>query len=143
MIRSSTLHTLSNRFSPTKADIALKAEQQAKSVKDLWIFLASVMALLTFIRVLRLLVSLVLPHRYAKPVQVEKKDLETVDPGSNGKVSWRRLPAAFSSAFRVVAFRLNIPIGPGSVASVAELLFILGYIVTMLICLLIDSKTIF
>lgn len=128
------------RFSPTKADLALKAEAQRKYVKDLWIFLACVVAFLTVIRVLRLVLSLVIHPRPAKSQPSEKDSFETVQAGRNGRLSLRKLPAAFASAFRVVAFRLSIPVGPGSVASVAELLFIFGYIAVMLIMLLINSE---
>lgn len=128
-------------FEPTDADKALKAEQQAKYVKELWIFLASVVALLTLVRAVRCLLSVVFSSRstLGSGSISEKDDSETVQPGRSGRVSWRRLPTAFSTAFRVVAFRLNIPIGPGSVASVAELLFIFGYITAVFIWLLIDS----
>lgn len=114
----------------------MKAEEQAKYVKDMWITLASVVALLTFIRVVRFLVSLV-PSSKVTAADVEKQSLGVAPP--NGKIFWGRLPDAFFSAFRAVAFRLNIPIGPGSFATVAELLFILGYIAVMLILLLINS----
>ena len=133
------LPALASRFSPTKADLALKAEQQARSVKNLWILIACVIAFLALIRTFRFIFSLVASnHRVANPG--EQSDVEFMGSRRNGKILWRRLPAASASAFRVVAFRLNIPVGPGSVASVAELIFILGYIVTMLTILLINSK---
>lgn len=116
----------------------MKAEQQAKYVKDVWILIASVVAFLTLIRTLRFVLSFIPPT--LKPISGEKSDIESVQSGRNGRISWRRLPAAFASVFRVVAFRLNIPVGPGSVSSVAELLFIFGYITTMLVLLLINSK---
>jgi ferric-chelate reductase len=140
MVLLPTSHSLSIRFSPTKAQLALKAEQQAKYVKELWITIASVVAFLALIRVLRLLISFIPLSGRPKPVASEKASFETAQPGQTGRISWRRLPTAFASTFRVVAFRLNIPVGPGSVASVAELTFILGYIAIMLVLLLINSK---
>ena len=131
---------LSLRSAPTEADLKLKAEQQRKYVKDLWIFLACVIAFLTVIRILRLFLAFVIRPRSAKPTSSEKGSAETVQAGRNGRVSFRRVPTALASAFRIVAFRLSIPVGPGSVASVAELLFIFGYIAVMLILLLINSR---
>ncbi|THH02456.1 hypothetical protein EW026_g465 [Hermanssonia centrifuga] len=129
-------------FDPTTADKALKAEQQAKYVRDLWILLASVVAFLAFIRATRYLFSLLFPPRLptSEVASPEKTTSETVEPGHNGKASWRRIPAAFASAFRVAAFRLNVPIGPGSVASVAELLFIFGYIAAIFVLLLVNTE---
>lgn len=137
MDRSSALAA---RFSPTKADIALKAKQDAMYVKDLWILLASVVALLTLVRTLRLALSWLPRRAPTTPAPSEKTDLESVESGRTGKISWRRVPAAVASTFRVVAFRIGIPVGFGSVTSVAELLFILGYIASMLVFVLIDSE---
>ncbi|GJE84448.1 ferric reductase family protein [Phanerochaete sordida] len=131
---------LAPRFSPTAADLALKAEEQRKYVKDLWIFLASVVAFLTAVRAVRLALSLAIRPRSTTPQPSEKHDPEAAHARHNGRVSLRRLPMALASVFRVVAFRLNIPIGPGSVASVTELTFVLGYIATMLIILLINTN---
>ncbi|EKM59392.1 uncharacterized protein PHACADRAFT_169942 [Phanerochaete carnosa HHB-10118-sp] len=130
---------LAPRFTPTEADLALKAEEQREYVKDLWIFLASVVAFLTIVRALRLVLSLVIRPRSVASLLSEKSGAEVIQAGRNGKVSLRRLPAAFASAFRIVAFRLSLPIGPGSVASVAELTFIFGYIAVMLVILLINT----
>lgn len=134
------ISALTRRFSPTPADLALKAEEQRKYVKDLWIFLSCVVACLTAVRAARLLLAFAISPRPARSQSSEKVDPEMARTRNNGKISLRRLPAAFSSAFRVVAFRLNIPVGPGSVATVSELLFILGYIATMLVLLLIDTN---
>ncbi|KAJ3554162.1 hypothetical protein NM688_g3250 [Phlebia brevispora] len=141
----SSLHPLVFSFEPTDADIALKAKQNAKYVRDLWILIACVIGFLTVVRALRwLLFSVIFP---ARPVpssefttQSEKTNGEAVQSGASGRVSWRRLPSAFTSAFRVVAFRLNIPIGPGSVASVTELLFIFGYMAAIFAWLFIDTE---
>lgn len=142
MAWSLTLSSLISRASPTKADLALKAEQQAKYVKDLWIVLACVVALLALIRTLRFASSFIPSGRHAlRPPTVEKTDLESMQSGRNDRISWKRLPAAISSTFRVVAFRSNIPVGPGAVVSIAELLFVLGYISIMLVLLLINSES--
>lgn len=123
----------------SKADSLLKAKQQREYVKDLWIFLASVVAFLTVIRALRALASFAFRPK-PSPAHLEKGGEEALPQGQTGKFSCRRIPSALASTFRMVAFRTNIPIGPGAVASTVELLFIIGYIVTMLVFTLIDSK---
>ncbi|CAL1701427.1 unnamed protein product [Somion occarium] len=141
-----TLNSLlfvSREFTPSTADKALKNEQQSEYVKQLWTFLASVVALLTLIRFARLGLSLVLKPKLSSdfPSSTTKKaDLERIQPGHNGKVSWRRLPTAFSSAFCIVAFRFNVQIGPRAYASIAELAFIFGYIIAVIVWLLIDTE---
>lgn len=133
---------------PSKADRLLKATQQRKYVKDLWILLGSILAFLTVIRVLRLLYSLMFSAKRinasADPATPstpsEKVDPEALNKTGNGKASFRRLSAAFLSAFRVVAFRLNIPVGPGAKMNVAESLFVFGYIAIMLVLCFIDSE---
>lgn len=123
----------------SKADSLLKAKQQREYVKDLWIFLASVVAFLAVIRALRALASFVFRPR-PPPANSEKEGEHALPQIQTGKVSCRRIPSALASTFRTVAFRTNIPIGPGVVASMVELVFIIGYIVTMLVFTLIDSK---
>ncbi|EJD01186.1 uncharacterized protein FOMMEDRAFT_90010 [Fomitiporia mediterranea MF3/22] len=54
-------------------------------------------------------------------------------------MSLRHVPSAFASLFRVLAFRTTVPIGPSSVMSVAELVFILGYITALLVWLWINT----
>lgn len=131
-------------FSPTSKDIALKGEQQARAVRDLWIVLASVIGFLALVRFTRWGLSLLFkptPPSDASSTS-EKVSPESVEPGRSGKSSWRHIPAAFAQAFRIVAFRVHIPVGPGSVASVSELTFILGYIGVMFAFLVMDCKSV-
>lgn len=130
---------------PSAEDKALKADQQRTYVRDVWIVIASVVAFLVFIRATRFLLSLIFSPKPAGQSSSihspsEKHDAEALQAQRNGQMSPRRLPAAFASTFRVIAFRLNIPIGPGSVATVAELLFILGYMATMLVLCFVNSE---
>ena len=133
-------------YTPTAADKLLKQQQQRKYVKDLWIILASIVAFLTVIRTLRFIFSVAFPPRPAvvradSTTDLEKKvsaDKSSV-PAQPDKISITRLPAAFASTFRIVAFRLNIPIGPGAVATVAELSFIFGYIALSFVLTMINS----
>jgi ferric-chelate reductase len=132
---------------PSAADIALKEVQSRKYVKDLWIVLGSVIACLTVIRALRLAFAYLLSSKRVNPPAasapaspVEKVDPEALNAPSSNQVSLRRIPTALASAFRVIAFRLNIPLGLGSKATIAELVFVLGYIAVMLTLLFVDSE---
>lgn len=140
----SSLNFAPRSFKPTAADRALKAQQQAKYVKQLWIFMASVLALLTLIRFIRLGLSLLFkpkPSNQSSSTPIEKLVEEPTVPGQTGKASWRKIPSATAAAFRIVAFRLNIPIGPRAYATVSELTFIFGYIIANFVWLFVDSTT--
>ncbi|EIW61249.1 uncharacterized protein TRAVEDRAFT_69649 [Trametes versicolor FP-101664 SS1] len=120
-------------FEPTTADKAMKASQQKKAIKELWLLITAIIAVLFLTRVLRFAFVRLFRRRSQQPAssQSEKASPEAILPGRAGRASWRRLPAAVVSGFRVVAFRIQVPLGVG-VASFAELFFIFGYIATML-----------
>lgn len=141
MLGLHSLPFLSSRgFKPTPADITYKNELQKQHVKDLWILIASVVAVLTVIRFVRFLLATFFSMGTPVPSSSGKESFpEKAEPGRSGKISWRQIFPAFSSGFRIVAFRVSVPLGLGSTASVTELLFIFGYIATMFILLLIDS----
>ncbi|KAI0068942.1 hypothetical protein BV25DRAFT_1817865 [Artomyces pyxidatus] len=138
-----SLHTLSRRTS-SAADRLLKAEEQRKYVRELWIFLGSVIAALAFVRLCNIILSLTRTHKPSpsspKPMEVEKGSFEPTENGAQRRISWRRLPIALATAFRTVAFRWTIPIGPRSVMSISELTFIIGYIVATFLWLLADTR---
>ncbi|THH33660.1 hypothetical protein EUX98_g541 [Antrodiella citrinella] len=124
----------------TAADRQVKAAQQEIYVRDLWILLGSILAFLTIIRFTRLAIRFAFPP--TPPSQTnsfDKSPIEKVEPGCNGRPSWRRLPGAVASAFRIVAFRIHIPIGPGSTATISQLTFIFGYITTIFVLLFIHT----
>ena len=52
----------SREFTPTAADKAIKSTLQRKYVKELWILLASVVAFLTVVRVVRYTFFLIFEH---------------------------------------------------------------------------------
>lgn len=130
---------VSRSFSRT--DYLLKALLQAKYVKELWIFFGGVLALLACGRAVRVLVELLTKPELSGGSMQAKPDPENNGAShvGTGRISVRRLPAAISSVFKVVAFRWTIPIGPRAVASFSELVFILGYMTAILIWLLVDS----
>ncbi|KAI0638308.1 ferric reductase NAD binding domain-containing protein [Trametes polyzona] len=121
-------------FEPTNADKAIKAVQQKKAIKELWLIITAIIAFLFVIRVLRFTLEFLFRRR--RPQQApaehsEKTSPEAILPGRAGRASWRRIPSAVASGFRIVAFRLQVPLGVGK-ASVAELFFIFAYIGTTL-----------
>ncbi|TFY82597.1 hypothetical protein EWM64_g1407 [Hericium alpestre] len=128
------------------ADRLLKAQQQRKYVKEFWLFLTAVIGILAFFRLIFFLSSFIFRPQPATPgdsasaTGKEKTTSETVEPGCSRRASWRRLPSAAASVFRIVAFRWTIPIGLKAVASVSELTFIIGYVVAIFIWLLIDTR---
>ncbi|KAH9899749.1 ferric reductase NAD binding domain-containing protein [Cubamyces lactineus] len=126
---------------PTAADKAIKAAQQKKAIKELWLLIAGIIAFLLVVRLLRLaLAALFYRRSVERPSEKSEKSTagEGVLPGRTGKASWRRIPQAAASAFRVVAFRVQVPLGVGT-ATLTELFFICGYIATMLSLALTNS----
>ncbi|KAI0775988.1 hypothetical protein BD413DRAFT_257872 [Trametes elegans] len=121
-------------FEPSDTDKALKEAQQKKAIEELWLLIAGIVAFLFVVRVLRLAAATLLRRRPTQPLagSGEKATLaEVVIPGRTGRASWRRIPGAVASAFRIIAFRVQIPLGVG-VASITELFFILAYITVTL-----------
>ncbi|TCD66927.1 hypothetical protein EIP91_000705 [Steccherinum ochraceum] len=125
----------------TAADRLVKAAQQEEYVRDLWITIGSVVAFLTVIRLARFtLRSIRSPTAPISSPVVNEKCFEDVQPGSTGRLVWRRLLTAVASAFRILAFRLRIPIGPGPSATVSELTFIFGYIAAIFVLLFMNTQ---
>ncbi|KAI0750929.1 hypothetical protein C8Q80DRAFT_1098755 [Daedaleopsis nitida] len=124
-------------YSPSTADKAFKAAQQARAIKELWLLITAIVGFLFVVRVLRFVLSLLFRRSIStfeatnRIETSEKVSPEAVIPGKTGKASWRQVPAALASGFRIIAFRIQVPLGVGSV-SFTELFFIFGYIATML-----------
>ena len=136
------LALLPREAGPTTADIRLKSCQQAKYVKELWLFLTAVIGLLAIFNWSSRLLLYACKLKWTSGVGVVshgKRSPEALKPGGTGRVSLRRVPDAIGSLFRVIDFRTTVPIGPSSVMSVTELTFIVGYILALLIWLWVDS----
>lgn len=131
--------------SPSAADLLLKAQEQRIYVRQFWIFLASVIAVLALFHWTSVLWSLVCrPTTTAHHTsEKEKYEPEVEKQNRVGRRSWRHLPAAIASAFRIIAFRWTIPLGFKAVSSVSELVFIISYIVALLVWLLVNSELLF
>lgn len=134
--------SLRPRSSPTAAELALKAQEQRIYVRQFWIFLASVIAILALFHWTSVaLCALRRPHVARRPTsEKEKYEPEVEKRPRMERRSWRNVPAAVSSAFRIVAFRWTVPIGFRAVSSVSELTFIIVYIVSLLLWLLLNSE---
>ena len=132
-------------FTPTPVDSALKRMQQSKAIKELWIIIASVIGFLVVVRILRYASMLIFFSRpsgsqaAATEEKTEKASPEAISPGHTGRASWRRIPTALATGFRIVAFRVQVPLGIGS-ASFAELFFIWAYIATILSLTFVNSE---
>ncbi|KAI0321845.1 FAD-binding domain-containing protein [Amylostereum chailletii] len=139
------------RRATSAADRALKAQQQRKYVRQLWLFLAAVVGFLAAIRLVTALSSARRPRSLppspsspsAPQDDKEKSSSHSLRPPLNRGVSWRHLPRASLTAFRIVAFRLTVSIGFGPIGSVSELTFIIGYIVAIFIWLLVDTRDLY
>ncbi|KAI0265185.1 ferric reductase NAD binding domain-containing protein [Gloeopeniophorella convolvens] len=122
------------------ADRLLKNRLQRQYVKDFWICMGSVLAFLAAIRLAKVLLSVRHKRDRPSPTEDEKKTpLEVAEPSNTRRISWRRIPVAFATLFRIVAFRWTVPIGLKSVMSISELTFIAGYITTMFVFLFVRT----
>ncbi|KAL5487797.1 FRP1_3 [Sanghuangporus weigelae] len=132
-----------SRSSPSPAQLSEKAKLQEGYVDELWYLLTAVIGLLTIVHwSTRLYSFLRKPQRgqnNSNATNIEKTSPEASTPGQTGKASIRRLPQAFCSVFKIVAFRTTVPIGPSSVMSVTELVFITGYVIALLVWLWINT----
>ncbi|KAF9498476.1 hypothetical protein BDN71DRAFT_1385581 [Pleurotus eryngii] len=127
-------NALTTMASSSAADRATRDALEAKSVQELWYILASVIGLLAFLRLARALLSNApTVGRVETGKLTEKGDAEQQSNPPTGQSSLRRLPNAIVAAFKIVAFRWSIPIGPQATMSVAELTFILGYITVIFV----------
>lgn len=130
---------LLSRASSSAADRAFRNRVQLAHVRQLWIFLGSVLVFFTLVNAIRILSKLIAPLPQYQEDTKEKKDEELDKPGRPVPSRLRRTVSAVTTSFRIVSFRLNVPIGPGSIASVSELSFIFTYIAAMFVWLLVDS----
>lgn len=132
---------LLNSRASTTADRLIRDRTQSKFVEQVWYLIGSVVALLICIRIARYLHSLLTVPKPApeKDKETKKVDLERTNHRI-GNISVRCLPLAIVTAFRIVAFRWTITVGSFMVSSVSEAAFVLGYMASILIWLLVDSK---
>lgn len=68
------------------------------------------------------------------------RDTEKTATPQHTAVSWRRLPLAIDTAFKVVAFRWTVPYGLNYVLSLSEVFFTVGYLAALMIWTFIYSE---
>lgn len=110
------------------------------SPRNLWLVITAAVGLLTVINLGSRALALLRRPKPVDDADSEKRSPEAHVPGSTGKSSVRRLPAAVATGFNILAFRTTIPIGPGAITNVSELTFIVGYLVAMLTILFANSE---
>jgi ferric-chelate reductase len=125
--------------SPSKADLALKAEQAAIFVRDFWIALASILGCLLICRLAHRVVTPSI-HPFSSPCSRPRPGNGEPSAQSTRQRAWRHLPSAAITAFRIVAFRTTVWIGPETVVSLVEIAFIAGYVTLMLLFVLVDCE---
>ncbi|KAJ2930191.1 hypothetical protein H1R20_g6887, partial [Candolleomyces eurysporus] len=125
----------------TAADRALRSKKDHDAVRDIWLLLASVLAFFTVVNVVRKVYAKFSIGRSAV-TEVSGSDPEKSETVAQRQPGSRlhRLCSALATAFRIVVFRLPVPIGPNAFASVSELTFIFVYIAANLLWLFIDTR---
>ncbi|KAF8974334.1 FAD-binding domain-containing protein [Flammula alnicola] len=123
----------------TPAQRLIRNQKQLAHVKQLWYFLASVLFLLTLVRVTRYVWAKLAPPPEPRDV-TRKRRRRKKHPFPSHLFCIPEGLSAFSTGFRIVFFRWSVPIGPGAIASMSELTFILLYIAAMFVWLLVDTQ---
>lgn len=137
---------LSSRATSTAADRLIRNQKQIAHVRQLWIFLGSVLAFLTLVNVIRRLLAWLTPVTEPHSDSESKISIEKINDQESNIVPHRknastiqRSLAAVESGFKILFFRWRAPFGLDFTVSVIEQAFIVIYIVAMLIWLLVDS----
>ncbi|PPQ88881.1 hypothetical protein CVT25_009116 [Psilocybe cyanescens] len=132
----------------TAADRLIRNQKQIAHVRQLWIFLGSVLAFLTLVNAIRRLLAWLTPipeqSESGREISIEQdKDEEsnkTPLPRQRIASPVQRCLSAVRAGFNILFFRWRAPVGPSFTASIIEQTFILIYIVAMLIWLLVDTR---
>ncbi len=115
-----------------------RRQTHVQKVVQLWISLGCVLGFLTLVNLLSVLHSYTRNRPSASSPRQASFDKEKFAPGSPSRF-WTRSVSLLATTFRVVAFRISIPIGFGAHLLLSETAFICVYIASLLICLLVDS----
>ncbi|KAG8803422.1 hypothetical protein FRC16_005354 [Serendipita sp. 398] len=97
---------------------------------QVWIFVGTALGLLVIFNIIH-------HHRVRSRKNALLRNLnvptEKAEPTGNNTASWRRLPRAVETGFKIAAFRWTIPYGRTYVLSLAEVFFTVGYLAALLI----------
>ncbi|KAF8589882.1 hypothetical protein K439DRAFT_1404572 [Ramaria rubella] len=104
--------------------------------RQIWIFLATLIGILALFRLRELLVFWRRKRRGdpSHLCQISDQSIfhgKPVNQITSVKVSLNRVPPAITNAFRIIMYRINLPIGMGSVLNGAEVTVISGYIIAI------------
>jgi ferric-chelate reductase len=125
----------------------IKNERDVDYPKQTWYLLASFIGLLVIFHIGSTIVRWIRKRRILSAVQYveeRKEDSTNEEPArssSNSGTSLRRIPIALVNTFRIVAFRIPLRIGGGSVVNVAEIGVAAGYIIAIFIWEFINCVT--
>jgi len=119
---------------------------QLKRAKETWYFVGAVIGFLTLVRIVRFLWL-----KASSPSSSEEEPSSPVSPGDEKvleqaapRAKARSLPARLSSTiatvFRIVFFRISVPVLPGYLASISELSFTFVYFAVMIAFLFTESE---
>ncbi|KIM25520.1 hypothetical protein M408DRAFT_315075 [Serendipita vermifera MAFF 305830] len=107
--------------------------QRAEYPKQVWYFVGAGLGALVLCNLFY-----ILRVRLRKGKLMENRHITTGDNEKHtgvgrGPASWRRLPLAIDSAFKIVAFRWTVPYGLNYVLSLSEVFFTVGYLTALMI----------
>ncbi|KAF8575567.1 hypothetical protein K439DRAFT_1398065 [Ramaria rubella] len=119
---------------PVDPNRAIRIQRATEYPKQIWLLFASFIGLLTLFHIGALLLS----WRHKRNAQSyralpneENFGNEYARSSSNTKASFRRIPSALATAFRIVAYRMPFPSGGGHTLNVAEITISVGYIIAL------------
>ncbi|TFK29363.1 hypothetical protein FA15DRAFT_582632 [Coprinopsis marcescibilis] len=131
----------------TYADLQTRKANDKHYVKDVWIFLGSVLAFFTVVNWVRRLYHLFVSTRKPRARLSAGREPSTLEKAQPVVVASSDTPscvgaigASISTAFRIVVFRWSLCIGPYSLGTVGELAFVSAYISANLIWLFINTR---
>ncbi|KAG8760253.1 hypothetical protein FRC14_003551, partial [Serendipita sp. 396] len=103
---------------------------------QVWIFVGTALGLLVIFNIIHHLRVRSRKNALLRNLNVPT---EKAEPTGNNTASWRRLPRAVETGFKIAAFRWTIPYGRTYVLSLAEVFFTVGYLAALLIWSFINS----
>ena len=119
---------------------------QLKRARESWYFVGAVIGFLALVRIVRFLWLKASPpsseeEEPTSPVSPgDEKVLEQAAPRAKVQSLPVRLSSAVATAFRIVFFRISVPVLPGYLASISELSFTFIYFAVMIILLFTESE---
>jgi ferric-chelate reductase len=142
MLSSSSSVNLAAKPDP---NVAIRVDRAADYPKEIWylvasvIFVASLFHFLSFLWTYRRKASTI-GHISSRRAGNDVSSEGPRSPRPSSSLSLRRLPQAFSAAFRITAFRWTVTLGSNFTANLAEMSVISGYVIALITWEFIMSK---